>query len=63
MMWICPECAKRRWSCEDLGPGQHLGWAANVGQTERPRCARHPDVPMVLGDPAIPWNPEMKTNH
>lgn len=46
--WICPECSRLNWTVEDFGPGQHLGITKNVGQVVAPRCARHPDVAMVL---------------
>jgi len=49
-MWLCPECTRLSWTCEDLGPGtdRHYGMAKNRGQLSAPRCIRHPDVAMVL---------------
>lgn len=52
-MWLCPECQKLRWSCEDLGAGKnkHFGAANDRGQTTPPSCINHPGVPMVLDYP------------
>lgn len=47
-IWVCPECSRLNWTVEDFGPGQHLGITKNIGQAVAPRCARHPDVAMVL---------------
>lgn len=51
-MWVCPECDRLHWACEDLGAKGdvegHSGAAQDRGQEEPPKCRRHPGVPMRL---------------
>jgi len=49
-MWLCPECKRLSWACEDLGPNrsEHDGWALYRGERTPPKCSRHPGAIMAL---------------